>query len=465
MSDQCGRTLKVTTASTTEKLDRQAKEIEALAELAMDHAKAKGADGVKVSTSISFEKRLVVENREFTLANSLESRRIGLVVHKDSKKGSATINVIDEASVKKAVEDALSLASFSVADEYLSLASAGEGAKAPDLPFLYDEELAGLDLPVLQGHLAEVLGLLTRDERVALDRAESSVSVSWHGFSNSNGVKQCDRQTMADWFFFGMARSGEEVTGFDYDGSFSYDAKSLLEKALADANKFTQKVVSQLRPKPCPSYKGPVLFSPRAVQELLVGPILYHSSGRQVMDGRSRFAEKIGEQVVDSNVTLRDQPHSQAFSGATSYDGDGVATSNQTVVEAGRLSRLLLDCYSAKRLGKRSNGMAGGPFALSLDPGKDTMGDLLDRTKHLLVVDRFSGNSDPNKGDFSGVAKGSRLYRGPTSSEPVTETMIAGNVLDLLQNVIGLGKDVENVGGGFAAPYVLLDGVSVSSNS
>ena len=110
-----------------------------------------------------FEKRLVVENKEFTLANSLESRRIGLVVHKDSKKGSATINVIDETSIKKAVEDALSLASFSIADEYLCLASADEGAPAPDLPFLYDEDLANLELTVLQGHLAEALGLLTRD--------------------------------------------------------------------------------------------------------------------------------------------------------------------------------------------------------------------------------------------------------------------------------------------------------------
>ena len=309
--------------------------------------------------------------------------------------------------------------------------------------------------------MAYLLGI----ERVALDRAESSVSVTWHGLFNSNGVQQFDRQTMADWFFFGMARSGDEVTGFDYDGSFSYDASTLLEKALRDASKFTQKVVSQLGPKPCPSYKGPVLFSPRAVQELLVGPLLYHSSGRQAMDGRSRFADKVGEQVIDSKLTLTDRPHNKAFSGATSYDGDGVPTSDRVVIENGRLNSLLFDCYSARRLGQRSNGMAGGPFALSLKPGEDAMDNLLDKTKHLLVVDRFSGNSDPSKGDFSGVAKGSRLYRGPASSEPVTETMIAGNVLDLLQNVIGLGKDVENIGGGFVAPYVLLDEVSVSSNS
>jgi PmbA protein len=88
---------------------------------------------------------------------------------------------------------------------------------------------------------------------------------------------------------------------------------------------------------------------------------------------------------------------------------------------------------------------------------------MLQAQKTLLYVDRFSGNQNPLTGDFSGVAKSSRLYKDGVDQGPVTETMIAGNMLHALHKLTGLSREVERVSGGLKSPSILLDGISVTA--
>lgn len=446
-------------------LDKMSEGLDQLAERALGMAKELGADAAKVGTSLSFQRRLVVENKQFTLANSLESRSIGILVHKDKKKGSASLNSIDEKAVRQAVQDALALARYSVPDPDLTLATKDVATPAKQLAFQYDEPLAAMGLEELQGIMAETLVRLTADKRVALDRYEASVDVSWHGMRNSLGVKQAERQSITSWSFFGMARDGDEVTGFDYDGNFSFGKTGLAAKAMHDADVFTKKILGALKPRKAPSYKGPILMTPRAVQELLFGMVLYHAGGRQVMDAKSRWNDAVGKEVVSKLLTLKDNPHDPRLSGATAFDGDGVPTRPTTILDKGVLALHLHDCYSAKRCKTKTTGHSGGPFALELAAGTSTLTDLAKSRKELLVVDRFSGNSDPVKGDFSGVAKSSRLYVDGKDAGAVTETMIAGNFFELAQAVLGVSKEQENVSGSCLAPWILVDGISVTGNA
>lgn len=438
--------------------------MEKMSEIALDEARKLGADEAKVGLSASFQKRLVVESKEFALANSLEGRTIGIVVHKDQKKGSASTNIISEKSVRQAVADAMALASYSVADPALTFAGKDLATPAPVLPYLFEDKLADMDLEELQGTMQEVLGLLVRDKRVALDKFEMSVDVSYHGMANSHGVRQSEAQTMANWFFFGMARDGEEVTGFDYDGSFSFNKQGILKACMEDADRFVKKIVSGLGAIKCPSYKGSVLFSPRAFQELLSGMILYHASGRQVMDGRSKWEKEVGNRVISDKITMVDNPHDRLFSGSTSFDSDGIPTRKHTIVDKGVLKMHLHDCYSAKRCGAVSTATGGGPFSLDIGAGTDELKSMGSSQKNLLVIDRFSGNSDPVKGDFSGVAKGSRAFSNGKDAGAVTETMIAGNFFEIKDLVQAVSKEVELIGGGFRAPYLLIDGISVTGS-
>lgn len=449
-------------SNVTQGLNDIAKTLDRLTDFALDTAKKLGADAIKIASGASFEKRLVVENKQFSLANSLDSRSFGLVVHKDQKKGSASINTVTEEGVKRAIESALALAKYSVPDENLTLPGVQLAPKAKPLDFLYDDSLAGVELGEIQAVMQEVLARLTRDKRVALDRYEMSVNVSYHGMANSLGVRQSERQTMATWSFFGMARDGEEVTGFDWDGSFALKRGDMLGKSMEDAGRFVDKIVKGLGPVKCPSYKGAVLLSPRAVQELIVGMIQYHVGGRQVMDGKSRWEKSLGEKVLSEHLTLRDHPHDPRFSGCTAFDGDGLPTAPRILLDKGVLKEHLHDCYSAKKCKAKPTGTSGGPFACEFTAGSTPLADLLAANGPLLLVDRFSGNEDPVKGDFSGVAKSSRLFQGGKDMGPVAETMIAGNFFEMARAVLAVSREAENVGGGFLSPYILFDGVSVS---
>src|SRR5690606_31682154 len=90
-------------------LEKLAKETEALAQQGLDEA-VKIGGRAKIHTRVSFQKKLVVEAGEFALANSQETQKLSIAVHKDQKKGSATINTLDAASIKQAVSDAAALA-------------------------------------------------------------------------------------------------------------------------------------------------------------------------------------------------------------------------------------------------------------------------------------------------------------------------------------------------------------------
>jgi len=79
-----------------------------------------------------------------------------------------------------------------------------------------------------------------------------------------------------------------------------------------------------------------------------------------------------------------------------------------------------------------------------------------------LLVGRFSGNVDEVSGDFSGVAKGSFLVKRGRIVAPVKETLIAGNVYDLLQRIVGIGSAVKRTMA-TEAPAVLVDSVVVTT--
>jgi PmbA protein len=448
--------------STKETILNLAQKLDQAANDTLNYAQSKKADRTKISASCSIEKRLVVENKQFTLANTLETQKVGVGVHVDQKKGSASLNNYQRDALEACVNDAMSLARFSVADEYLIMPSGKEATKASPLHFMWSDKTAEVTLNDLQELTQAMLSRLTRDKRIALDRLEVSASSMWHGLYNSLGVKQSETQTSVSWSFMGMAVDGDDVSGFDYDGRSVYSFDDAHSIALAQCDAFVEKVVKNLRPIKAPAYKGLVLLSPRAVEEILLGTVLYHMAGSSVMDGKSQWHDKCGQKVISSMITLRDDPHHREFSGATSFDGDGFPTSARTLIQNGVLQAHLHDVYTANRCKSKPTATSGGPFSLIMEQGVTDLKTMQNARADLLVVDRFSGNIDPIKGDFSGVAKSSRYLKSGIDHGAVSETMIAGNLFESLNQIVAISSIFEDVGGSMRMPWVLVDGVSVS---
>lgn len=437
--------------------------LDRLVDEALATARAENIDEVKITTSMSHDKRLVVENGIFTLANSSESQGVGLLVHHQHRKGSASLNDVSLETLRHALHQAKTLASYSIPDENLWLPGVDLAPKAKPISGIFDDAVSKLTLKELKEVMREVTAELIQDKRMMLDRFEMEIETSRSGLANSHGVRQQEAQTAISWSFSGMAREDEDVSGMDYDGGFSYAVVGFPEKLLQEARIFRDKILQSLNPRSCPSYKGVVVFSPRAFEEMVMETIQFHASGWQVMDGKSRWHDRVGEKVAHSLFSLRDNPHDVTLHGTTAYDNDGLPTQPRSVIEQGVLNLHLVDCYSARRLKRKPLGTAGAPFNIEVSPGTHTEQELLSLAPNVLWVDRFSGNLDALTGDFSGVAKGSRFYKNGQDQGSVTETMIAGNVFDMLKNIVGLSKDVKSVGGQSFWPSAAMDGISVTS--
>lgn len=437
-------------------------ELYCLAQETIELARNHGVDAAKCVGTAGISNKLVVENGSFSLANTATSKKLGLLVHKDHKKGSASTNSMNLSDRTSIVKDALSLSSFTLPDPDLVMADTDQAPKANALSFMVDDSKVMMSLEEIGDLMTEILGVFRQEPKFALDRFELSSHCSFHTLVNSNGVSQKEYQTSLHWDYLGMAKEGEEVSGMDYRGGFSFSLDDPRSVIISDVRSFVRQIVAQLHPMKCPAYTGPVLIAPRAVDDLLLDTLLFHASGRAVMDDKSRWGKSVGTKVISDKINLSDCPHDRQLMGATSYDSDGLPTMNRDIIREGVLQTHLHDCYSAKKTGGCSTATSGGPFGLTLSAGSEEFSQMAHARDELLYLTRFSGNVDPLTGDFSGLAKASRLFRNGKDSGPVGETMIAGNVFEMADSILGMSRDTEIVSGSFRSPSVLVDGVTVS---
>jgi PmbA protein len=450
----------------SESFAKAANNIEKVVKTTAERAKKHGADESHVVGKITFDKNLTCETYKLTLASSSDAQSIGVKVHKNQKKGTASLNSLNDKEVDETVKSALELSSFSLPDPFLNLPQKSTAGETKPLGFLFDEHMFDLSSEYLKSLMLEAIAKIKAQPKIALERLDVAMGFSYECLANSHGVARSEKQSVVNWSYLGMAKEGEEVSGMDYNSGFSYKKDGFEQHLFTDLDIFCEKILRSLDPKSCPSYKGPVIFSARAFEEIILSVLLYHASGRSVMDGKSQWADKKGQKVASEMLTIIDNPYDPRLSGATSYDSDGLATHKMDILHAGVLKTFLLDCYSSKKLGTTSNGCAGGPFCLNVMAGTTQDKDLTKvGPKNILYVDRFSGNVDHLTGDFSGVAKASHLYENGAHLHAVTETMIAGNVFDVVRNILAIGATQHVISGEFASPDIVVDGITVSGSS
>ncbi len=431
------------------------------AELLLAQAVEQGADEAEVIARHSASSRVVYEKNDFKISAAGTGASFRLKVHRDAKKGSASTNEESAAALAGVASRALTLASFSIEDEHLVLP---EPQEPVELPGRFDPALAELT-PAAQHELAASFVAAAKEEpRLSLDGGQLEVDTSHEVIANSHGLRVSDRTTQMEWSLMGMGKTDEEVTSFDFVSGTSWSWDDALARTESTARELVQKLMSNFGARKGESYKGAVLLSPAALGQLLLYPLRYQIGGEQIMDGKSHWEDSLGEKVASELITIRDNPFNLALYGATPYDAEGVATKEWPLVTRGVLDTHIDSTYTAKRRGTTSTGHAGSNLhGVELAPGEKSLSELLAEPAKVVAVERFSGNLDPVTGDFSGVAKGSHYYVGGEHRHPLTETMIAGNFFDMLKNVIAVSDQAEPYCNAYLAPWMLVDGISVTA--
>lgn len=425
-----------------------------------------GADEVEIFAAKQRSIEASFENNEIKMAKHMTSSAVGIRVFRKHSLGFASVNSLEQSRLEKAVGDAVALSKNAPAD-------ANNGLPGPrqlrPVIGLYDEAIEGMrEEDVLERALKMLAAAKGVDARVTVDGGRFEAAIGSKAIANSLGIEGSEDFSAIYYDVGAHAIEGSNVSSIDYrfDGTrvMKGDDSEGIAVELANA------AVESLSARKVESHTGSIIFSPLAAIEVLLSPILFSVDSNNVQKGVSRFRGKMGEKVASEVLTIRDDGDIPRALSSSAFDREGIPHSALSVIEKGRLGAFLYDAYTARKEGVESNGhAAGSPRGVpSIDatnvrvvPGSTTLDEIISSVKKGLLVQRFSGRVDPVSGDFSGVAKGSRRIEGGALHEAVKETLISGNVYDVLAKLRGLSKETKRVMD-FELPHFVVDDISIT---
>jgi PmbA protein len=218
----------------------------------------------------------------------------------------------------------------------------------------------------------------------------------------------------------------------------------------------------------------PVIFTPRGVGVTMLHPLMSGFNGKNVANGSSPLGERWGEKIVDERISIFDNPLIPGASGSRPFDDEGVASRKLALIENGVAGGPLLDLQTAGQLGKNSTGAAGRGLASTPSPGTSVIEisagdtyfeDMIAGVKEGLIIEGLLGAGQGNElgGDFrANVSLGYKIENGEIVGR-VKDTMISGNVYDVLSKIEHVGDSAEWTSGSFRSPAIQCLGVEVAS--
>lgn len=414
--------------------------LERWAQLALDAARAGGATQAEAGVSASRGLSVSVRKGEVESLEFQQDRDIGVTVYVGRRKGNASTGDLSESGIRQAVGAALEIAKATGEDPCNGLADAGLMAREfPPLDLDHPWDLDA-DAAVDLAAACEAAAFAT-DPRIT---GSEGASVGSHRgvsiYANSHGFVGHRTGTSHSLSCAVVASSGDEMQR-DYWYSSARSAGELMD-AQAIGRKAGQRAAARLGARKLGTCTAPVLVPPELARGLwghLIGAI----SGGALYRKATFLLDRLDQPVCAPCVTLQQRPHLPRGAGSASYDHEGVATCDRTLVDAGVLRGWLLGSYSSRKLGLQTTGNAGGVFNLLVQPGADDFDALLRRMQRGLLVTELLGHGvNLITGDYSRGAAGFWVEDGAIAY-PVQELTIAGNLAAMLKEIVAVGRDVD----------------------
>ena len=223
-----------------------------------------------------------------------------------------------------------------------------------------------------------------------------------------------------------------------------------------------------------PSRQLPVVFTPNGVASTLILPLMAAFNGKMVLEGASPIGNRLGQTVFDDKLWLWDDPTVSYRPGSRPCDDEGVPSQRSLLVEKGTVTGFLYDLQTAALASTQSTGNGsrsrGGlptptPSAFTIAPGATTFDEMVRDIKEGLVIEQLMGAEQGNilGGDFSGnVLLGYKVENGKIVGR-VKDTMVSGNVYQVLKNITAIGSEARWVGGFLQTPPLYCPTLSVAS--
>jgi len=441
-----------------------------LLRFAIKQAESLGASDAEVYAATTNESEVFIENNDVKQAKSQGISSIGIRVAVDGSTGFYSINDLGRSRIRDAVVMAIKVARASPKDKH-NIFPAKTRSKSKPLRGIYDrnaESFRTIDAAKIASDMLK--SAKSYDSRVSVDSGNFSAQVVTHSLANSNGIEQKEKATVFSWSIMGMAIDDTEISSFDYQVGSSHHVKDI--NVYDTAREFAETVVKSLGTRKIDeNFKGEMLLTPMAANEMIEEVIAHSINSDAVQKKSSRFAGKLDKQVASDLLTVEDDATNIEGINASSFDREGVQHRRNLVIEKGTLKKFLYNTYTANKDGVRSTGNAGGstssPPTVSttnfvVKPMNSSVDTLVSEIDKGIIISRFSGNVNPVNGDFSGVVKGGQLVINGSIKHPVKEVMVAGNVFEALRRLSGISKERKVIYDSIL-PHMRFEGISFTA--
>lgn len=432
--------------------------LESLAAHVLSRARSAGATSAEVSVSTGRGLSVSVRNGSVETLEFQNDRNLSLTVYVGQRSGSASTSDLSDDGLTQAVNAASVIARATGADPCSGLADADRMAREfPDLDLHHPWALTP-EAAIETARACEAAALAS-DPRIA---QTEGASIGTHDgvalYANSHGFIGERRSSSHSLSCSAIAAAGDEMQRDD--AWTAACAASDLEAADAIGRKAGERAAARLGSQKIKTCQVPVLFVPDMARSLF-GHFVAAISGGALYRKASFLLDKLHRPVFSKHIQLSQQPHLARGASSASFDGEGVATRERTLVTDGVLQGWLLGSYSARKLGLQSTGNAGGVYNLVLAPGTASFDALLREMGTGLVVTELIGQgANTVSGDYSRGAAGFWVENGRIA-HPVHEITVAGNLRDMFMNVVALGNDVD-ARTGIRCGSVLLERLSIA---
>ena len=422
-----------------------------ITEDALQLALAQGASDAAVEVSEGAGLSVSVRRGELENVERNRDKSVGVMVYLGQRRGSASTSDFSADALRQTVRAAYDIARFTAEDPVAGL---------PDAQDLVSSDEASRDLDLFHpwnidaGEAAE----LAR-------RCEDAAFATSRRIANSEGAGVSAQQSHfwagnSRGFRGGYASSRHSLSVAPIAGRGAAMERDGWYTSMRDAREMAapevvgryaaQRALARLKARKIATCEVPVLFESTLAAGLL-GAYVQATSGGALYRKASFLLDCLGQQVLPAHVDIDEDPHQTKGKASAPFDDEGVRTQARRVVAAGVTQNYFLSSYSARKLGLRTTGHAGGSQNLRMSSRRTRPGDnlpaMLRKLKRGLFVTELMGQGvNYVTGDYSRGATGFWVENGEIAY-PVHEVTIAGNLRDMLRDIVAIGSDEYTMGG------------------
>ena len=413
--------------------------------------------GVTKVSGLSVSTRLQeIENVEFTNDGAL-----GISVYLGQQKGNASTSDLSEEAIKNTVEAALAIAKYTSPDDCTGLADKELMAfEAPDLALYHS---ANVDVE-------QATKLALEAEKSALEYDAKIVNSNGASFNSHTGVRVYGnthgmlQSYLSSRYSLSCSVIGGELDQLENDYEYTVSREfDVLSSADWVGQNCAKKVIARLNPQKLTTREVPVIFL-NDVATGLISHLTGAISGGSLYRKSSFLLDYLGKQVLPDWFQISERPHLLKRLASTPFDSEGVRTQDLEIIQDGVLQTYLLTSYSGRKMGMQSTGHAGGIHNWLVKP--NLTGGLTALLRQmgtgLLVTDVMGQGVNIVTGDYSRGAAGFWVENGEIQY-PVAEITIAGQLQDMLKNIVAVADDIEHRSN-IQTGSILLDKMKISGN-